>query len=884
MPAKAGQIVIDISIGQAKMLLDLESAKGKLREFGAAGVNQFRQFGEAGVSEHRAVAAAMKTVEGNFLNNKRAADSFLMTIPGLGKAVQAAFPVIGAIAFAGVLVEIGNKVHDFFKQMSEGPEKMEGTFRKAGDALRTTDDELLVSNARLENEIAKLEGKPENQLKLAVEETALAFDKLADSIDRMLSGSYKALSETIIGEFDDIIHFMMGVHKDVDISSLIGGATGLGGMNAAIAKIKADADKTIDAIRTPPSTATPARFGVAPPPNAGIAAGLPGFHITGGGIPEPRLPIEGLVGQFKIAGTNPLEQEKEAIRKAYTEILKIQQDGYDKLKAEFDRVSKLGGIKSPEYLEALQFGQQQLQAEMKVTRDTIANASLVEKKGGAQEDSEKRKTAAAQAKKDQEELNRISREYWAAQDAGLSVLKKIEGQRQEELDKLKERTDLSAGAKATAAQGINATFDLRYMNAWTEAMDKAELGIYALYDETGRLKDVTSRHEQALRKDNEAVKEGIKSLDEYKGALGKAFVELGKLNEAQGKLKAEHQSRMTSMAPGAAADPLGTLRLQQAPERAAIEEQYKAAIGLANQALALAQQDNNQQAVLLATLEKQRIEAERKLAVDRLDDELAEKQAETRQKGVKDFFREMQGQAQTAGNIFYDAMTSGLDRVSDQLAKLLTGQKTNFGKMLQGLGEEMVKESTKSLMHQGLGKLGDLIFGKKKDVEAHKPTGNPGDAVHVLVDNQPGAPGAPVSAGNFQNLAGLVGAGSSGLAGLLKGLFSAGGAGASSGLTEAVSSSITFMAGGGDVDPGGAYVVGEHEPEFFSPRTAGTITPASKIGGSSTTINHIDARGADLGAANRISRALEATHQSAVATAVRANAQRSWRVPQRAKA
>ena len=67
-------------------------------------------------------------------------------------------------------------------------------------------------------------------------------------------------------------------------------------------------------------------------------------------------------------------------------------------------------------------------------------------------------------------------------------------------------------------------------------------------------------------------------------------------------------------------------------------------------------------------MEKQRIEAEKKLAVDRLDDELAEKAAETRQKGVKDFFREMQGQAQTAGNIFYDAMTSGLDRVSDQLA------------------------------------------------------------------------------------------------------------------------------------------------------------------------------------------------------------------------
>jgi hypothetical protein len=55
-------------------------------------------------------------------------------------------------------------------------------------------------------------------------------------------------------------------------------------------------------------------------------------------------------------------------------------------------------------------------------------------------------------------------------------------------------------------------------------------------------------------------------------------------------------------------------------------------------------------------------------------------------------------------------------------------------------------------------------------------------------------------------------------------------------------------------------------------------------GGGDTHNWNIDARGADLGAANRISRALEATHQSAVATAVRANAQRSWRVPQRAKA
>ena len=50
MPSKAGQIVIDISAGTSKFVVDLEAAKGKLREFGSTGVG-----------EHKAVAAAMKT-------------------------------------------------------------------------------------------------------------------------------------------------------------------------------------------------------------------------------------------------------------------------------------------------------------------------------------------------------------------------------------------------------------------------------------------------------------------------------------------------------------------------------------------------------------------------------------------------------------------------------------------------------------------------------------------------------------------------------------------------------------------------------------------------------------------------------------------------------
>src|SRR6266568_2879740 len=44
-----------------------------------------------------------------------------------------------------------------------------------------------------------------------------------------------------------------------------------------------------------------------------------------------------------------------------------------------------------------------------------------------------------------------------------------------------------------------------------------------------------------------------------------------------------------------------------------------------------------------------------------------------------------------------------------------------------------------------------------------------------------------------------------------------------------------FLAQGGDVTPGKAYVVGEHHPEFFVPNRQGSVVPALKMGGEHTT-------------------------------------------------
>jgi hypothetical protein len=75
-------------------------------------------------------------------------------------------------------------------------------------------------------------------------------------------------------------------------------------------------------------------------------------------------------------------------------------------------------------------------------------------------------------------------------------------------------------------------------------------------------------------------------------------------------------------------------------------------------------------------------------------------------------------------------------------------------------------------------------------------------------------------------------------------------------------------AGGGDVNYGQSYLVGEQGPEVFTPTTSGMITPNDAMsslgnGGRSGDTYHIDARGADAGVEYRVQRALAAVQKKA---------------------
>jgi len=390
MPAKAGQIVIDISAGTSKFVVDLEAAKGKIREFGAAGVG-----------EHKAVSAAMKTLEGNFTNNKRAADAFLVMLPGVGKALQAAFPVVGAVAFAGVLGEVGSKVKDFFKTLHDAPEKAAGQWSALTQSLRLSNAELELTNAKLEQDISKLEGKPHNGLTVMLEEARVAALNLGAQLDKDIQGMYKLFKEQDAGFFGRLF----GGADNRELEKLLGGETSYGGLNAQLCKVNEDEDRQLEAVDL---KAKNAKEQIKAITDAAIAARKALLETINKAI-DPKL-----------SEANRLAVDHKEIRTFKTGdygipvAMSVDVAGNSQAKADVEVLSK-AKADAAELIRHM--------------NDVSRNSTLTGRKEDLQ-------AGSAQVKKDQEELNRLNQELVSLQDKHLEGLDKIAAEERAEIQRL----------------------------------------------------------------------------------------------------------------------------------------------------------------------------------------------------------------------------------------------------------------------------------------------------------------------------------------------------------------------------------------------------------------------------------------------------------------
>src|ERR1700693_4570341 len=247
MAKRVGIISINLAAGTAQFNADIGKAKASVASFGTAAKAAGAAHAAAShttVSGMQASSAAIRVMEGGMTNNLRAVERFVAGTLKLGPVLQAAFPLIGGLAFIGLMTKIGTEVYDFFKKMSEGPARVANAFRDLNAPLKLTNDELRVTNDRLANDIAKLEGKRQNTLATALDEARVAADNLADSLDKDIKSLNSFLKEENI---DWLKGVLTNQTSTTWLKELMGGKTGYGGFNAAKDDIEDKGQAKIDA-------------------------------------------------------------------------------------------------------------------------------------------------------------------------------------------------------------------------------------------------------------------------------------------------------------------------------------------------------------------------------------------------------------------------------------------------------------------------------------------------------------------------------------------------------------------------------------------------------------------------------------------------------------
>jgi hypothetical protein len=139
-----------------------------------------------------------------------------------GSALAIGGTVAGVAALGIAAYEVAKKL----REIQEEPERIAAEFARLTGATKTANDELRVANDRIENSIAKLEHRPQNNLKLAIDEAAVAADHLSEKMDKAL----RSFADVAIKNAPGMFASILGQSGIDDIVKLIQGKSGYGGL------------------------------------------------------------------------------------------------------------------------------------------------------------------------------------------------------------------------------------------------------------------------------------------------------------------------------------------------------------------------------------------------------------------------------------------------------------------------------------------------------------------------------------------------------------------------------------------------------------------------------------------------------------------------------
>jgi hypothetical protein len=221
------------------------------------------------VPQMAAASASIRVLEGNLTNNVRAAERFLTTTLGLGSVLEAAFPIAGAVAMAGVLFELGGRVKEF------------------GEEAWKLSDEL--GTDWLSAAILKLEGFGKK-----IEEQQGKIEQFRSDIDSLTQGE-KERSYRSTGETDG--QAMEATQRLLDVQTRM---QGLRSMLPVQQQVVADAQEKLEEAQNPAHAphSAPFNFGSAFTRGADIASARQALLLAQTDLQDTKKKIEDMQSQM----------------------------------------------------------------------------------------------------------------------------------------------------------------------------------------------------------------------------------------------------------------------------------------------------------------------------------------------------------------------------------------------------------------------------------------------------------------------------------------------------------------------------------------------------------------------------------------------------------
>jgi lambda family phage tail tape measure protein len=699
VPVNVGQIVISLGANTAQFSLEmtraeqLAAAKGgqiqgtlaKLSGSAKAWGQATHDAGGHAVTGVQATSASLRVLEGNMTNNLRAAERFVANTLGMGNALKAAFPVVGAVALGGVVTELIEKAghaYEAFKKLQEAPQRIAESFHNIAQPIAVANDELRVSNDRLENEIAKLEGRHQNGLKLELDEARLASDKLSESLRRNIADVSKLLQEENVSALSGLLTDRASTS---DIRNKIVGERGYGGYKLQLEEITAKYDDQLAAIN---------------PNSKGAASQARAIED------QKYAEVQRTLGQALKYVNDELKKRQD---------LQTQRQGY--MTAANGNV--LTGIighfatsgkqdESIETLRGLQTVFREMQANYSLTRtntglEGVVGALKADKANAALDNPLKNKLAELRAE--------LAETQHVAESAGKSIF-------DEALAK-------GAGEAAKAISEVNT--QLREHNQKPLGLG-AQSDITALETQIALTRAVGNAQEEQAKKLKADSDELQRSLDAEAQKTAEKIITIREETAATEELTKARQKGALAIHEAQEAERLAKVgdSEERIAQQAFDEAQYADSIA------ATVLQIKKQTASTIALTQAWRLgvaarrEAEMNAIRNSGEDpsvvaaQLAQKQAQYKledtqsgsvragggiKDGFKDYFKQVQDNAKSTAAEVQIVLGTAFDNLNDDLARMVTGQKVSWKSFFDSLASQLIKLS----LLKGEGMLGNLF-------------------------------------------------------------------------------------------------------------------------------------------------------------------------------